>query len=369
MASAEDIAASIFGAIGKNDEPSTVTHFLSTGYPELDHALSATWDGGGAVGRMIEISGPPSAGKTAIATAIMANAQKRGGVAGFMDHERSFSMILAEKLGVNIKSLIYRKPRTFEESVQLMVVAAQHVRDKKLIPKDAPIVWVFDSLAAMVPQSALIDAKTGKDRAAESRNMNDNTALARATSAHFPALAQHCDELGICCIFLNQIRIDLKVQQGDNRKTAGGDNAKFYFSQRIMLSASKIKRSATSPEVIGMEVKANVIKNKVARPFATATWRFDFMPDGTGRFNVYRSLVDFLVRQKILTQSGAYINWAYPGSVVSFPSGKSYAGALADKLEAAGAAGWAELIALLPKKYEPEIVVVVDLDDEPAAAA
>lgn len=365
MASAESIAASIFGAIGKNDDPSTVTHFLSTGYPELDYALSAMWDGGVAGGRMIEISGPPSAGKTAIATAIMANAQKKGGVAGFMDHERSFSMVLAAKLGVNTKTMIYRKPRTFEESIKILAEAAHHIRKNKLIDKDAPIVWVFDSLAAMVPQSALYDSRTGKDKSAEDRNMNDNTALSRATSAHFPALAQLCDELGVFCIFLNQIRIDIKVTQGDNRKTAGGDNAKFYFSQRIMLSASKIKKSATDPEIIGMEVKGVVIKNKVSRPFASAIWRFEFMPDGTGKFNVYRSMLDFLVRQKILTSSAGYIGWAFPGSAVTFPSGKSYAGALADKLEAAGA--MSELMALLPKKYEPPIVATVEIDEEEAA--
>ena len=350
---ADDIAAALDGVIGANDNEATVSHFLSTGYPELDYALSNMWDGGVAGGRMIEIAGPPSAGKTAIATAIMAHAQRMGGVAGFMDHERSFSMKLAAKLGLDLTPgrFIYKKPRTFEDSISLCIQAAKIIRSKKLIDKDAPIVWVFDSLAAMVPQSALFDAKTGKDKEAEDRNMNDNTALARATSAHFPALAQQADDLGICMIFLNQIRIDMKVMYGDNRKTAGGDNSKFYFSQRIMLSASKITKSATDKEVIGTQISAVINKNKVARPFRTATWRFEFLEDGTGKFNVYRSLIDFLVKQKILASSAGYVAWE---------GGKSYPGPLAAKLEKEGA--WNKLIALLPKAYEPEVVAEVEAE-------
>ena len=356
MFNANDIADALAHAVGENDEAATVTHFLSTGYPELDYALSNMWDAGIAGGRMIEISGPPSAGKTAIATSIMAHAQRMGGIAGFMDHERSFSMKLAENLGLNTKPgyLTYKKPRTFEQSISICIEAAKIIRTKKLIDPKAPIVWVFDSLAAMVPQSALIDAKTGKDKEAEDRNMNDNTALARATSAHFPALAQHADEFGICMIFLNQIRIDLKVLYGDNRKTAGGDNSKFYFSQRIMLAASKITKSATDKEVVGTQISAVIIKNKVARPFRTATWRFEFLEDGTGRFNTYRSLIDFLVKQKILGSSAGYVAWE---------GGKSYPGPLAAKLEKENA--WDKLIALLPKGYEPEVVAEI----EPEVAA
>jgi protein RecA len=358
MASAEDIAASLAGITGGNDDPSTVTTFLSTGYPELDYGLSNRWDGGVAGGRMIEISGPPSAGKTAIATSIMAHAQRMGGIAGFMDHERSFSMALAPNLGLDITPgrFIYKKPRTFEESITICVKVAKHVRAKKLIDPAAPIVWVFDSLAAMVPQSALIDAKTGKDKAAEDRNMNDNTALARATSAHFPALAQAADDLGICMIFLNQIRVDIKVVYGDNRKTAGGDNAKFYFSQRIMLGGTKIKKSTTDPEIIGTQISAVINKNKVARPWRTATWRFEFLPDGTGKFNVFRSLIDFLVKEKILESKAGYVLWE---------GGGSYPGPLAARLEKDGE--WSKLIALLPKAYEPPVVAEIEEETEAAA--
>jgi len=342
--SAKDLASALEAIIGVNDDPSTVSQFLSTGYPELDYALASRWDGGAAVGRIMEIAGPASSGKTAIATAIMADAQKQGGIAGFMDHERSFSTILAPKLGLDCSpgKFVFRKPRTFEESLDLAVLACKTVRQKKLIPKTSPIAWCFDSLASMVPYSALYDNKTGEEKGAEGRSMHDNTALARATSAALPAFAQHCEELDICAIFLNQVRTNLSVTYGDKRTTPGGESLKFYASQRIMLSAEKIKKDK---ETLGSTVTAQIVKNKVARPFLSASWRFEFQPDGTGKFAYYRSVLDFLDRQKLLEKSGNYIVWK--GS-------KHFAGPLAEKLEAEGA--WPELVALLPKKFEPEVV-------------
>lgn len=345
MASAEELAKSLAVAIGANDEESTVKRFLTTGYPELDYALSASWDGGFPVGRIVEMAGPPSAGKTAIATEVMAAAQRADGVAGFMDHERSFSLRLAPKLGLDTTPgrFIFKKPRTFEESITLCVKAAEHIRVNKLIPEDAPICWVFDSLASMVPQSALFDNK-GKEKSAEDRTMNDNTALARATSAHMPAFAQHCEELDVCAVFLNQTRTKIGVMYGDPTTTPGGDAPKFYSSARIMLSAARLAKDG---EILGSEITAKVIKNKVARPFMSAKWRFMFQPDGTGKFDKVRSLIDFLDREKAFEKAGNYFVWE---------GKKLYAEQLAAKIESEGK--WADLVALLPKKYEPEIVVV-----------
>lgn len=358
MTSAADIAKVLAGAIGENDEEATVRQFLDTGFPPLNHGSSSSWDGGLPVGRIIEVAGPPSSGKTAIATAAMAAAQKAGGVAGFMDHERSFSLTLAPRLGLDVTPgrFIFKKPRTFEESVAIFNLAAQTIRSKKLIAKDAPICWVFDSLAAMVPQSVLTDAK-GKERTAEDRNMNDNTALARATSAHFPALAMLAEEYDACVIFLNQLRTKIGVMYGDPRKTTGGDSPAFYFSQRIWLSATQIQD--TKKEVIGMEVTGKFMKNKVARPFKTATWRFMFQADGTGRFDRERSLVEFLVEEKILaTPKNGYVEW----------EGKQiHKEALARQIEAEGEVGFAKLKALLPKAYEPPVVAEV-IDDSMEAA-
>jgi len=318
MATEEEIAKELEAAFGASDDESTVSSFLDSGYPELNFALSSNWKNGFPVGRLIEIAGPPSSGKTAIATAAMAAAQKQGGFAGFMDHERSFSLKLAPRLGLNVapSRFMFKKPRTFEESITLCIRVAQHIRTKKLIKPEAPICWVFDSLASMVPQSALIDPKTGKEKSAEDRNMNDNTALARATSAHLPAFMQHVEELGICAIF--------------------------------MLGATKMtKKIAGANEAIGSEVTASVIKNKVTRPFMAAKWRFIFEPDGTGKFDRVGSTIDFLLKEKKLEVAGAYIVWK---------GTKYYAAALAARIEKEGE--WEELLELLPKRYEPEIIVI-----------
>lgn len=363
MSKPEDIMKALAGVIGENDEEATVKQYLDSGFPPLNNASSADWDGCIPVGRVIEIAGPPSAGKTAIATKAMAQAQAMGGVAGFCDHERSFSLTLAPRLGLDTTPgrFIYKKPRTFEESVAIFHLAVKTIRDKKLIKPDAPICWVFDSLAAMVPQSILTDSK-GKERDATDRNMNDNTALARATSAHFPAIAMIAEEYNVAVIFLNQLRTKIGVMFGDPRKTTGGDSPAFYFSQRLWLSAAQIKDSK-SGEVIGMEVTGSFVKNKVARPFAKAKWRFMFQPDGTGRFDAERSTVEFLNDLGLLPSvdptTGASAKKGY-----HFWEGKQMTREqIARQVEAEGPAGFAKLKALLPPKYEPPVASEVELDD------
>lgn len=356
MSTPDEIAKAL-GGLGNHDEESTVKNFLSTGYPELDHALSNGWTGSGLpVGRLVEIYGPESSGKTAIAGQAMIDAQRQGGFAGFNDHERSFQQYLSVGQGLDPHpgKFNFRKPKTFEDSLSHCISVAEVLRDKKLIAPEAPIAWVFDSLASMVPQSAMFD-KNGKEKAATDRSMHDNTALARATSAHFPAFAQLCDELGICAIFLNQIRLNIGVVYGNPETTPGGKSPKFYFSQRISLGAKKItKGDGENAEVIGSEITAKVIKNKITRPFRRATYRFEFRDDGTGYFNVHRSLIEFLVREKILNKAGAYIEWI---------DGKKYfAGPLAEKLQA-DPDGLDQLKALLPAVYSPEVIAeITDTD-------
>jgi protein RecA len=350
MAKASDIAKSLIAAIGENDEASTVSMFLNTGLPELNFALSSRFDGGLPVGRIVEISGPPSSGKTAIATAAMAHAQKSGGIAGFMDHERSFSTDLAPKLGLDTKpgKFVFKKPRTFEESITYCAQAASIVREKGLIPDSAPICWVFDSMASMVPQSVLLNQKTGALREAADRNMNDNTALARATSAHMPAFAQLVEEFNVCAIFLNQIRMKIGVVYGDPRTTPGGDAPKFYASSRLMLSAQKISKGT---DTLGSEVTAQVIKNKVARPFLKASWRFMFQPDGTGKFDVVHSTLEFLLREKALEGSAGRVKWK---------GGNDWIATTAARIEKNGE--WEELLTYLPARYDP-VVASVDLSE------
>ena len=190
--------------------------------------------------------------------------------------------------------------------------------------------------------------------------MHDNTALARATSAAFPAFNQYCEELNICAIFLNQIRMKIGVIYGDPRTTPGGEAPKFYASQRVMLGAAKKiqKGKGEDAEVLGMEISAGVNKNKVARPFLKATWRFMFQPDGSGRFDVERSLIEFLEGEKILvTGKPGYVLW----------NGKQvHKEALARAIEKDKAFG--ELLALLPKAYEAPIAAELAVEERPEEA-
>lgn len=351
----DDIMKALAGVIGENDEEATVDHWLDTGFPVLNDASGSGWEKGLPVSRLVEIAGPPSAGKTAIATAAMAAAQQAGGVAGFNDHERSFSLRLAPRLGLDTTPgrFIYKKPETFEESVGIYYLAVETIRKKNLIKPQAPICWVFDSLAAMVPHSTLYDGK-GKRRDPKDRNMNDNSALSRATSAHFPAVAQAAEDYNVCVIFLNQFRNKIGVVFGDPRKTTGGDSPAYYFSQRIWLSAAQMKKG---PDTIGMEVTAKFVKNKVSRPFKEAKWNFMFQPDGTGRFDRELSLINFLVDQKLLEAASraGYYNWE--GKQVTKEN-------LADLLRLEGPTGFKKLTDLLPAAYEPEVVEEVILDGE-----
>jgi len=355
MASAAEIAKQMEALIGANDPEATVRHWLDTGYPPLNYALSHRWGGGLPVGRIIEIFGPASSGKTAIATMAMIAAQRAGGIAAFADHEHSFSTDLGIRLGLDTKPgrWIYKKPRTFELSLSMCVQAAKLIRDKKFIPADAPICWVFDSLATMVPDSKLIDAK-GKEREIGTFSMHDNLARAKATSGSFDVFNLYVEELGICAIFLNQMRLKPGVVYGDPTTTPGGEAPKFYASVRIQLGATRIAKGKDSDkQVIGSEITARIVKNKVSRPFLSAKWRFTFQPDGSGKFDAVRSLIDFLVEQKRLTKAtSGYIEW---------DGGKFYADALAAKIEKEGA--YQKLIDLLPEEYEPPVVAVVEADE------
>ena len=330
----DDIASAIIKVIGKNSESTTISRWISTGFQPLDQALTAMAEGGGLPsGRIVEIAGPPSAGKTWLATQVMIAAQQAGGIAAFHDHERSFDSRLAGKLGLDLSPsrFIFKQPRTFEDSVATFMYAAQAIRGTKS-GKKIPLVWVFDSLASMIPQSQLIDAK-GNARDATKHNMNDSTALSRATSNHFKVLALLAEECDVLLIFLNQTRTKPGVVYGDPTTTPGGDSPKFYASVRIMLSAKQIsKGEGEAKEVIGSQVKAVIIKNKTSRPFTKTTWKFMFNDDGTGYFDTIGSLLDLILAKGILNKAH--------GGRVEWPDGtKPFYNDLVKKLTDAGPAG------------------------------
>lgn len=319
---------SIFGG-----EPETVgvKNWLDTGYPPLNKILSASYTGGLPSGRIIEIFGSESSGKTAIATAVMTAAQGQGGCALFMDHERSFMKDIAEQNGLSLTkgrfSLQY--PDTFEQSITLASKWMQYIRDNKLIPETAPLVVVFDSLASMVPQSKLA-------KEIDEQGMNDSLALAKACSAVFSTLSLLAERYDACCIFLNQTREKPGVMFGDPTTTPGGKAPKFYASVRIQVSRSMIKKDG---EVIGQTVKCQTVKNKVNRPFQDCEWEFMFKEDGSGHFDVVGGVIDHLCKLGTLKKGGAHIEWT---------DGKKYHKGKLVTLIASNAALKAELFKLLP---------------------
>ncbi|OAB55684.1 hypothetical protein AY600_02070 [Phormidium willei BDU 130791] len=305
---AKTLADELEALIGGNDDHQEVKHWLDTGFPPLNYAISGDYFGGMPSGRMVEMFGPPSSGKTAIATQVMISAQRAGGIAAFMDHERSFDVGLAKSMGLSTEpgQWIFKTPETFEQSIGIAGRVAAHVRDKGLIPEDAPIAFVFDSLAMMVPKSKF-------DKEASDYNMNDNTALARATSAAFPALMGLCEKHNMLALFLNQARTKIGVMYGDPTTTPGGNAPEFCASVRIKLGRSQLVDK--TKEKIGQRIGAECVKNKVNRPFLKAAWDFKFNEDGTGSFDVEGSLLDHLTDKGILTQSGPRVTWT---------DGKSY---------------------------------------------
>lgn len=311
------IAALLAKAGIKNDEVKEIRDFLSTGIPELDFELSGSYvEGGIPMGAITLIEGPSAAGKTAIATAIMANCQKRGGIAVFQDHEKAFALRLAKKacdLSDNPEHWVYKRPHTYEESWDqvketLYVLRGVTVdKDGRLklstpaVPYDIPIVVVFDSLASMTPQSKF--AKDSGDQ-----TMKDKLALAAATSATMDVMATIAEVTNTAFVFLNQVREAPGVMYGDATTTPGGKAPEFYASCRIRL-AKKIIWDEKTKQKVGTTVNMEVIKNKIRRPFGKAEVSFYYQADGTGKFDTLGSTVERAVKAGVIEQSGSWSSW------------------------------------------------------------
>jgi protein RecA len=296
------IASKLAKAGISNDELAQVKAYLSTGYLPLDQKISGSYHNGGIPqGRITEISGPPSAGKTAIATCVMADAQKKGGFAAFHDHENTFDANQGEHLGLDVdpNKFLYQKPETFEQSVDKATEIAMTVREE--LGEEPPIVFVFDSLASMVPES-----KWNKEAA--NYNMNDTTALARATSAAFPTLAARAERFNLTFLFLNQVRTKPGVTYGNPETTPGGVSMEFYASVRVKLSKVKLQEKDAKREE-GHGVKAVVEKNKVWRPFGEARWDFRHEVDGRSTMDVTTGVVDALIELGKIELSGSWVTF------------------------------------------------------------
>lgn len=301
MSKTATVASAIEEIFGGEPDTLGVRHWLDTGYAPLNMALTGRPNEGLPTGRIVQMYGDSSAGKTVISVDLMIAAQKAGGLALFMDHERTFMKDLAEARGLNLErgffSLQY--PRTFEESITKAVKWARFIRDNKLVKDESPLIVVFDSLNSMVPQSKM-------EKEMDELKMNDKLALAASCSSVFPALAVHAEETDCLFLFLDQIRQDPGVMFGDNTKTSGGKAPGFYSTIRIALNRKVIKKDG---EELGQAITAKIVKNKVGRPFRTAQWDFLFDEDGSGFLDRIGGMVDYLVERGILKKSGAYIEF------------------------------------------------------------
>lgn len=256
----------IYDDIGENDANEEVKDWLSTGVMSLNKAVSGRYDGGLPMGRIVEIFGGESSGKTLIATKAMAQTQAKGGLAVFLDYEHAFYMELAKKLGLSGErgKWIFKQPKTAEEGFEIIETIAEKVDADNI---DMPITIVVDSIAAMVTEEE-DSTEYGKE------NMRTNISLPRFLSSGVKKLVPLINNKNITLIFLNQTRDNLGVSFGEKKKTPGGTALKFYASVRIKLA--KVKKEKDGDKIVGDNVIAECIKNKCAPPFEKADWVTSF---------------------------------------------------------------------------------------------